>query len=125
MNRIRHVPALLLAAACVAFGACSREGAAPKAISTQEVSGNVPEVFKGAPPAVRQLAAEVVDAIGKQDYAAAWEKLQTLNARPGLTDAQKEFVASSIASVGAEVQKAEATGNEAAQEAMKIHRANK
>jgi hypothetical protein len=113
--------ALLLAATA----GCDRGSAPPTAISTEQITGSVPEMFKSAPTEVKQLAADVVDAIGKQDYPTAWGKLQDLNGRDGLTDPQKEFVAQSIASVGAEMQKSEETGNEAAQETLRIHRANK
>jgi len=124
-----RLPALLrtlcLAALAATLPACEREAKQPGALTNEQITGSVPEVFKGADPETRQLAADVVDAIGKQDYPTAWAKLQELNGRPGLTDAQKEFVASSIASVGAEVNKAEETGNEEAQQALEFHRANK
>lgn len=125
MNLRRSFPALLAAGAILAFAGCGDSAKQPKAISTQQVVAGAPDAFKGAPAAVQTLAAEIVEAINKQDYPTAWDKLQTLNAQPGLTEPQKEFVASSISSVGAEVNKAEASGNEAAQEALKFHRANK
>ncbi len=115
-----------LAVSLFAVTGCGERGAPqPKALTADQITGSVPEVFKGAPAEVAQLAADVVDAIGKQDFTTAWDKLQTLNASPGLSDAQKDFVASSIASVGAEVQKAEGSGDEAAQQALEFHRANK
>ncbi len=125
---MRHLPVLFavaLALAIPTISGCDREARQPKALTTTEVSGGAPAAFKDAPPAVKQLVTELSDAIAKQDFTTAWERLQTLNARPGLTDAQKEFVASGITSVGAEMQKAETTGNEAAQETLRIHRANK
>ncbi len=121
---IRLLIALPLVAALGLATGCSRDQPAPE-ISTAQIVAGAPEAFQGAPADVQTLAAEVVDAIGKQDYPAAWERLQTLNATPNLTDAQKEFVAGSIATVGAEMNKAEESGNEAAQEALKFHRANK
>lgn len=122
--------ASLLTYACtalllVAITGCGQRSEPPPAISTEQITGTVPEMFKSAPTEVKQLAADVVDAIGKQDYATAWGKLQELNGREGLNEAQKEFVAQSIASVGAEMQKSEESGNEAAQEALRFHRANK
>lgn len=125
MNGIRFPLTLALALASAAFSGCEKEARQPKALSTAEVSSGAPAAFKDAPAAVKQLAADIAEAIAKQDFTSAWDKLQTLNARPGLTDAQKEFVASGIASVGAEMQKSESTGNEAAQEALRVHRANK
>lgn len=122
------IPAAFLAGASLVVlltTGCEREAKQPEAISTEQITGNVPEVFKGAPAEVRQLAADVVEAINQQDFATAWGKLQDLNAREGLTPGQKDFVAQSIASVGAEVQKAEETGNEEAQKALQFHRANK
>ena len=119
------VLALASALATAAISGCDQGARQPKTLTPTEVSGGAPAAFKDAPPAVKQLALEIADAITKQDFTTAWERLQSLNARPGLTDAQKEFVASGIASVGAEMQKAETTGNEAAQEALRIHRANK
>ncbi|MBL9126232.1 MAG: hypothetical protein JNL97_01235 [Verrucomicrobiales bacterium] len=108
----------------VLVSGCGKESLPPQ-VSTAQVVAGAPEMFKGAPADVQKLAAEAAEAIGKQDYPTAWDRLQTLNATPNLTDAQKEFVASSVAAVGAEMNKAEETGNEAAQEALRIHRANK
>ncbi|MBL9135715.1 MAG: hypothetical protein JNK85_07600 [Verrucomicrobiales bacterium] len=119
------LPAACAAVLMIAATGCDRGSAPPAAISTEQITGSVPEMFKSASTEVKQLAADVVEAIGKQDYPTAWGKLQELNGRDGLTDAQKEFVAQSIASVGAEMQKSEETGNEAAQEALRFHRANK
>lgn len=97
----------------------------PKEISTKEVATGVEALFKSATPENRQLAIDIAAAIEKQDFTTAWDKLQTLSAQPGLTDPQKEFVASSTAAVGAEVNKAEAAGDEAAKAALEFHRANK
>ena len=121
---MKSILALALAAvACLTCG-CGSEKAPPE-ISTSQIAAGAPDVFKGASAETQKLAAEAVEAIGKQDFTTAWEKLQTLNATPNLTEPQKEFVAASIASVGAEVNKAEESGNEVAQEALKFHRANK
>lgn len=109
----------------LALAGCEKPAAQPKEISSAQIVGSAPEVFKGAPQEVQQLASDVVEAINKQEFTTAWDKLQELNTKPGLTDAQKEFVAESISSVGAEVQKAEGSGNEAAQKALEFHRANK
>ncbi|MGE3309658.1 MAG: hypothetical protein AB7O66_06785 [Limisphaerales bacterium] len=121
---IRLLIALPLAFVLGLAAGCSKDQSAPE-ISTTEIVAGAPEAFRGAAADLQSLAAEVVDAIGKQDYPTAWERLQTLNAAPNLTDPQKEFVAASIATVGAEMNKAEESGNEAAQEALRIHRANK
>lgn len=125
MNPHLVLASFLSAGLLFAGAGCGESHKQPAAITTQQVAAGVPEAFKGAPAEVQTLVADIVKAIGEQDYPTAWDKLQTLNARPGLSDAQKEFVASSISSVGAEVNKAEESGNEAAQEALKIHRANK
>ncbi len=118
---------LLITALAIAplAGGCGRGSDAPAAISTDQVSSGVPEMFRSAPAEVRQLATEAAEAIKSQDFTVAWDKLQALNSRTGLTDDQKAFVAQGIASVGAEMQKSEEAGNEAAQQALKFHRANK
>lgn len=122
---MRTLILLPLVAACLVFTAGCGKDAPPPAVAVDQIAAGVPEAFKGAPPAVQTLVKEIVDAIGQQDFPTAWDKLQELNARPGLNDAQKEFVAGSIASVGAEVNKAENTGDEAAKQALEFHRANK
>ena len=114
----------LVACSLLLSAGCGKESP-PPAVAVDQIAAGVPEAFKGAPAAVQTLVKEIVDAIGQQDFPTAWDKLQELNARPGLTDAQKEFVAGSIASVGAEVNKAESTGDEAAKQAIEFHRANK
>ncbi len=121
-----HWPALLAVVVLTLLtSGCDRGSKAPELISTDQVSSGVPEMFKSAPTEVRQLATEAAEAIKSQEFAVAWEKLQALNSRTGLTDDQKAFVAQSISSVGAEMQKSEESGNEAAEQALKFHRANK
>lgn len=130
MSRLPLRPAttaLLLALAVVplSLAGCGKGAGLPKEISTREVETGVAAIFKTATPETRKLAEEVVAAIQKQDFPTAWEKLQTLGQQPGLSDSQKEFVASSTASVATEVRKAEASGDEAAKQALEFHRANK
>jgi hypothetical protein len=115
----------LLALGSLVLTGCGDNTEPPPPISTEQITGAAPDVFNGAPAELRQLAADAVAAINGQDFPTAWDKLQELNAREGLTDAQKDFVAQGIASVGAEVQKAEQAGDEAAQKALEFHRANK
>lgn len=120
------LPTLLaLATALAVTTGCGPGAGLPKEISAQEVESNVTAIFQSAPAETRKLAEEVADAIQKQDFTTAWDKLQALGEKTGLTDAQKAFVASSTASVGAEVNKAGAAGDEKAQEAIEFHRANK
>jgi hypothetical protein len=114
----------LFAAAVVSLSGCSKEQPL-KEITAAEIVAGAPEAFQGAPADVQTLAAEAAEAISKQEFPTAWDRLQALNGSPNLTDAQKEFIATSIATVGAEMNKAEESGNEAAQEALKFHRANK
>lgn len=116
---------LALPLAATSLSGCGQGPGHPKEISTKEVATGVAEIFKAAKPETRQLALDISAAIEKQDFPGAWEKLQILAQVPDLTDSQKEFVASSTAAVGAEVNKAEAAGDEAAKQAMEFHRANK
>jgi hypothetical protein len=122
---MRIILCSILGAAALVLAGCGSDSEPPPVITTQEITGTAPDVFNGAPADVRQLAADAVEAINSQDYTTAWDKLQELNTREGLTDEQKDFVAQSIASVGAEVQRAEQAGDEAAQKALEFHRANK
>jgi len=127
LSRTGSVAALVLGLAVLPLGSgCDGPGAKHnKEISSDQVTSGLPTAFKDASPQVKTLVADITDAIGKQDYPAAREKLEILNATPGLTEPQKEFVAASIATVGAELGKAEESGNEAAEEAARIHRATK
>ncbi len=115
---------LALGLAVAGFSGCDRQGL-PKEISKQEIQTGVAGLFQSAPPAAKQLANEVAEAMKGQDFPTAWSKLQILAQEQGLNDAQREFVTSSIAAVGAEVQKAEEAGNEEAKKALEFHRANK
>jgi hypothetical protein len=126
-TRSSHLQLLVTSLALAAFvgTGCGPGAGLPKEVTTQEVESGVTELFKTAKPEARKLAEEIAEAIKKQDFTSAWDKLHTLAEQPGLTDPQKSFVASSTASVGAEVNKAEATGNEAAKQALEFHRANK
>ncbi len=104
---------------------CGRNPEPPAAISTDEITGSAASVFNAADAEIRELMTEAVAAIQQQDLPVAWEKLQILSGRADLSPEQQEFVAQSIAAVGAEMDRAALSGNQAAQQALEFHRANK
>jgi hypothetical protein len=116
--------ALLCGGILLASG-CSEDPKHLPELSIDQIAQGAPEAFRGAPAEIGQLAADAANAIAAGDHATAWDKLQTLQGAPDLTPSQRDFVAQSIASVGQALQEAEAAGQEAAQQALEFHRANK
>ncbi len=103
---------------------CGR-GKAPKEIPTADIPGEAGTLFAKAPPAVRELAAQATAALAAQDWSGAWVAFQALSERKDLTAEQRQFVASAIVSIGAELNKAGDQGDPHAAAARQMHRLSK
>lgn len=108
------------------FAGCGES--APEAepiLSASEIAEATPEVFGDADAETRELANATAAAVESEDLSKAWGSLQELGGRPGLTDAQREFIARSEASVGAQLNKAAEAGDASARQLLELHRAHK
>lgn len=103
---------------------CGR-GKAPKEIPTAEIPGEAGTLFARAPAPVKALVAQATTALAAQDWSGAWVAFQALSERQDLTPEQRQFVASAIVSVGAELNKAGEQGDARAAAAQQLHRLSK
>lgn len=126
---MNHLPRLFLAAGLALALLLSATGCgrsrAPKPIPTTEIPGEAGTLFAKAPAPVKELAAQATAALAAQDWSSAWTAFQALSERKDLTDEQRQFVASAIVSIGAELQKAGDQGDARAAAAQQIHRLSK
>lgn len=97
----------------------------PKEISTSDIPTESQNLFAKAAPEVKDLAGKAVAALQAQDWASAWVVFQALGERQDLTPEQREFVASSVMTIGAEMQKASAQGDERARAVQQLHSISK
>jgi hypothetical protein len=97
----------------------------PKEITTGDIPTESQNLFAKAAPELKELATKAVAALQAQDWPAAWVAFQTMGERKDLTPEQRQFVASSIMTVGAEMQKASAQGDERAQAIQQLHSISK
>jgi hypothetical protein len=126
MKSLLHSMAALglgLGLLCLPTG-CGR-GKAPKEIPTTEIPGEAGVLFAKAPAPVKELAAQATAALAARDWSGAWVAFQALSERKDLTDEQRQFVASAIVSIGAELNKAGEQGDARAAAAQQMHRLSK
>jgi hypothetical protein len=122
---LRSILAGCLCLAMLAFAAGCGRGKPPKAIATSDLPTEAENVFAKAPAEVKELATQANAALAAQDWSGAWVAFQALSERPDLTPEQRQFVASAIMTIGAELQKAGEQGDTRAQAAQQIHRMSK
>jgi hypothetical protein len=107
----------------VAVG-CGR-GAAPKPVTTSEISARLDALFSKAPEETRLLVGQAKSALRANDLSGAWVALQTLSEQKQLTKEQRQFLASAIVTIGAEINKAGEQGDAQAREMQRMHRLSK
>lgn len=115
----------MLIAVSLAVAGCGSGDKAPELVGVEDISQGAASAFQSGQAEIQELSNQVVEALGRRDFNGAWGALQDLNAHPDLTAEQRAFVAQSLASVGAELQKAEQSGDDRARQTLEFHRANK
>ncbi len=124
-NPFRSLLVLGLSAAALLLAPGCGRARAPKEIPTAEIPGEAGTLFAKAPAPVKALVAQATTALAAQDWSGAWVAFQALGERKDLTDEQRQFVASAIVSIGAELNKAGEQGDARAAAARQIHRLSK
>lgn len=123
-NRFRLLVATVCLAGTLITGGCGRSGA-PREVAVKDLPTESKGLFDQAAPDVKTLATGALTALEGKDWAAAWAAFQVLSERKDLTAAQREFVASSLVTVGAQMQKAGDAGDAKAESVRQAYRATK
>jgi hypothetical protein len=122
---LRSILAGGLCLAVLALAAGCGRGKPPKAIATSDLPAESENVFAKAPAEVKELAGQAHAALAAQDWSGAWIAFQTLSERPDLTPEQRQFVASAIMTIGAEMSQAGEQGDTRAEAVQQMHRLSK
>lgn len=114
----------VLMGAVLALAGCSRSQP-PAPIALADVPAALREAFKDAKPEFKTLVEEIIPAVEKPDYPKAFNGLQMLAARPGLTKPQRELVARCVMSVGEQMNAAAGSGDAQATEFLQLYQGQK
>jgi hypothetical protein len=124
-TRVPHLLAITTASLLLVLGAGCGKGQPPREIAATDIPKESRNLFAKAAPEMRELADKALAALEAQDWAAAWVTFQAIGERKDLTPEQRQFVASAVMSLGAEMQKAGAQGDERAQAIQRMHSISK
>ncbi|NLH74005.1 MAG: hypothetical protein GX456_13195 [Verrucomicrobia bacterium] len=124
MRRFVFAICLSVAMAILIAAGCGR-GAAPKPVTGSEIPVQLDKLFGKAPEEARLLVGQAKSALRANDLSGAWVALQTLSEQKELTKEQRQFLASAIVTIGAEINKAGEQGDAQAQEMQRMHRLSK
>lgn len=114
-----------LGLALVAAPGCKRHSPPPTALPAAELPAALENAFVKAPAEVKELASQTVSAVQSQDYAKAFQTLQTLSARPGLTKEQLNVTSRAMLTVTELLQAAQTKGDAKAAQTLKNYRLDK
>ena len=115
--------ALLLS---LTFGAgCNRSTPPPTPLSVQEMPTALEKAFSKAKPDIKDLANQVVAAVQAQDYSRAFQAIQDLATRPGLTKDQVSVTSRATLTVNSLLQTAVTNGDTKAAETLQGYRKDK
>lgn len=104
---------------------CSRHSPPPTALPAAELPAALEKAFLQAPAEVKKLASQTVSAVESQDYAKAFQTLQTLSARPGLTREQLNITSRAMLTVSELLQAAQTKGDAKAAQTLQTYRMDK
>jgi hypothetical protein len=105
--------------------ACNKGSTPPPSLSAEQLPAALEKAFTKAPAETKELATIVVSALQAQDYGKAYDVIQNLVSKPGLSKEQASVTASSLVTVNTLLQSAQAKGDTKAAEVLQIHRRNK
>ena len=104
---------------------CSRASAPPTPLTAEELPAALEKAFAKAKPEVKELAAQVVASVQAKSYAKAFQSLQNLAARPGLTKDQLSVASRATLTVNELLQAAQTQGDAKAAQTLKTYRLDK
>lgn len=114
----------LLMSVALLLAGCSRSQP-PEPIALADVPAALREAFQDAKPEFKTLIEEIIPAIQNPEYPKAFNGLQMLAARPGLTKPQRELVARCVMAVGEQMSAAASSGDAQATEFMQLYQGQK
>lgn len=94
-------------------------------MAVSDIPAQLDKLFANAPDSTKTLVRQAKSALAVNDLSGAWVALQSLSEEKNLSKQQKQFLASAIVTIGAEVNKASEQGDAQAQGIQRMHRLSK
>jgi hypothetical protein len=104
---------------------CTRSTPPPTPLSVEEMPAALEKAFSKAKPDVKDLANQVVAAVQAQDYSKAFQAIQDLASRPGLTKDQVNVTSRATLTVNSLLQTAVTKGDAKAAQTLQTYRKDK
>ena len=115
---------ILLFALMLGLG-CNKRVSPPTPLPIEQLPTVLQKAFSKAKPDVKDLANEVAAALQAPDYGKAFNGLQNLLCKPGLTKEQLNVTTRGSLTVNTLLQSAQASGDAKAAQTLKAYRINK
>jgi len=116
---------LLLGIVLALTGGCGRSEAPPATIAADRLPGVLEAAFAKSDPDTKGLAQQTVEYLKQNHYPLAFNSLQALTARSGLTKVQNQTLASAMLTLNNLLQNAQSQGDTAAAKTLQAHRQSK
>ena len=114
-----------LLALLVAAVGCNRSAPPPTALTEAELPSALETAFSKAKPDIKDLATQVVAAVQAKEYAKAFQSMQALSAKTGLTKEQINVISRATLTVNDLLQAAQAQGDKKAAQTIKRYQTDK
>jgi hypothetical protein len=126
MNHLSLKSVALAVLLGLTFGVgCNRSTPPPTPLPVEELPAALEKVFSKAKPEIKDLANQVVMAVQAQDYPRAFQTIQNLASRPGLTKQQVSVTSRATLTVNSLLQAAETKGDKRAAQTLQTYRKDK
>ncbi len=110
----------------LALGAgCKRSTPPPTPLTVQELPAALDKAFSKAKPDIKDLASQLVAAVQAEEYSRAFQAVQTLASRPGLTKDQVSVTSRAMLTVNGLLQSAATKGDKKAAQTLNLYRKDK
>lgn len=114
-----------LLALLIPLAGCSRTVPPPTPLSEAELPAAMEKAFSKAKPDIKELATQVVTAVQAKEYSKAFQSMQVLTTKPGLTKEQVSVASRATLTVNELLQAAQAQGDQKATQTLKVYRRDK
>jgi hypothetical protein len=121
----RLVGTLILPLALMLGLGCKKQASPPTPLPIEQLPSALQNAFNKAKPEAKDLANQVLAALQTPDYGKAFNGLQNLLGKPGLTKEQVNVTTRGSLTVNTLLQSAQASGDAKAAQTLKAYRINK
>lgn len=104
---------------------CDKAATPPEPFTAEELPGAIEQAFASAKPEIKEVATQFVSLIKAKNYPKAFESMQSLSSKSGLSEEQHAVLGRASLTLNSLLQAAQASGDQKAAKTIQNYQYNK